>query len=127
MTDVLGWHEAAKPTEWARVTRAAGIPGGANIEASRPTTSSFVDWVLAFVDERGVMGHAAAVPTVMAATEGIARGTPVVVRNAPVVARAAAEQVAPAVRIPGEGFGFPGRVEGGPAVLAPEAASNYRI
>jgi|SRR5215813_2981657 len=49
MTDVLGWHEAEQPTELARVSSVAGIPGEATKAASLPG-QTFLDWVCSFVD-----------------------------------------------------------------------------
>jgi hypothetical protein len=112
-------------------------------------------------DTAGVMGHTAAVPAVMAATEGLSEAIPAAVKAAPGAVRGAAKgantvlakapgtvgaavgaavghatgvpyggevgaiigggvgrEVLPKVQIPGEGFGFPNRVAGGP-VSAP--------
>lgn len=115
-------------------------------------------------DVSGVMGHAAAVPTMLAAGEALARGGPRVAEQAAPVVRAgvrginkglekapgtiggtagaalggyvgghigaeiggaagamAGHELLPQVRIPGEGFGLPNRVTGGPSSAPPYA------
>lgn len=115
-------------------------------------------------DVGGVMGHTAAVPTMLAAGEALARGGPRVADQAAPVVRAgvrginkglekapgtiggtagaalggyfgghigaevggvagamAGHELLPQVRIPGEGFGLPNRVTGGPAAAPPYA------